>query len=89
MVIEKELTFENILNQDNLSFEAKGLLCHIVNKGKYYVIDVDSLRKEGHFKGKTRVQKILKELVFFGFLEKKALRDHVTGRMIGTRYILL
>lgn len=67
------------LNDDNLSWQAKGLLAYLLSKPDNWTVIVADLVKRAT-NGRDSVNSILKELEQKGYIERIKIRDPETGR---------
>lgn len=67
------------LNDDNLSWQAKGLLAYLLSKPDNWTVIVADLVKRAT-NGRDSVNSILKELEQNGYVERIKIRDPETGR---------
>lgn len=67
------------LNDDNLSWQAKGLLAYLLSKPDNWIVIVADLVKRAT-NGRDSVNSILKELEQKGYIERIKIRDPETGQ---------
>ena len=74
------------LEDDRLTWEAKGLLCHLLGKPDDWTVRISDLAKRSPDK-KTRVHRAIKCLHDCGYVERIKLKT-TAGTMAGTEYIV-
>lgn len=84
-----------ILNDDSISWKAKGLLCYLLSKpenwrSNYLDIMKHSPRKENgkYTDGEISLRTIMKELVSNGYAKKEVIVDKDRNRVKGSCYVV-
>jgi len=74
------------LNDDNLSFKAKGIWAYLMSKPDDWTVYLGQLAKVSR-EGKDAVRSGLQELMKFGYIERKHIRNS-SGQFTGYEYIV-
>jgi len=75
-----------ILNDDELSWKAKGLLCYLLSKPNDWQVRLGDLNKKGK-DGRESVRSGMKELLDIGYAQKNVFRDN-EGKFTGVEYVI-
>lgn len=76
-----------VANDDRLSFEARGLLVYLLAKPHDWEIRRSDLQKAGGI-GRDKAQKLMRELIAAGYMERGDDRRDAEGRIVGPQYIV-
>ena len=71
------------LEDDRISFRAKGLLAYLLSKPDHWKVMICDLVKHGK-EGRDAIYKAIKELIELGYMKRDQIRDK--GRIVGTEY---
>ena len=78
--------FNETLEDDSLTFQARGMLCYLLAKPDHWRASTMELAKAGGC-GRDRIHTIMKELEGAGYVKKhKAVKAEDNGKFIGTTY---
>ena len=75
-----------VAEDNNLSFDARGLLCYLLAKPDNWKVQVQNIQKAGNI-GRDKSYRLLNELINAGYVEKQISRDQL-GRICDTDYIV-
>lgn len=76
-----------VANDDRLSFEARGLLVYLLAKPHDWEIRRSDLQRAGGI-GRDKAQKLMRELIGSGYMERGEDRRDTDGRILGPQYIV-
>lgn len=74
------------LQDETLSWQARGMLCYLLSMPVDWVINVKDLAKRSSKNGRDAAQKILNELIETGYVLREQVRDK--GRFVGYNYVV-
>lgn len=75
-----------ILNDTELSWKAKGLLCYLLSKPNDWQVRLSDLRKKST-DGRDSVRSAMGELIDIGYAHVNSLRDK-EGMYVGVEYVI-
>lgn len=73
----------SVLQNKNLSFEARGLLSYILSLPEDWVLVKSVVQREHAGTGTFKFNKIWEELKQFGYIESEKVRDPLSGKFLG------
>lgn len=76
-----------LMQNDLLSYKARGLMCYILSLPNNWEIHVDHLHKQSRHEGKYAVREAMKELAKLGYLYLDVIKDATTGKISGRRWL--
>lgn len=76
---------KNCLDNPELSWKSKGILCYLLSKPSNWQLNVDNICKHSP-EGRTVVYSAIKELIEFGYIQKVEIR--VKGRFVRHDYVV-
>ena len=75
-----------VAEDNNLSFDARGLLCYLLAKPDNWKVQIKNIQTAGKI-GRDKSYRLLNELINAGYVEKQISRDQL-GRICDTDYIV-
>ena len=76
----------DILQNKNLSFEAKGFLCYILSLPDDWIIYKSKIQKDYNI-GRTKLDRVLKELKSEGYMAEIEMVRNDKGKFSGVNYL--
>lgn len=77
----------SVINDDQISFRAKGILIYLLSKPEDWVVHLCQLESNGQ-EGRAAVRSAMKELAEAGYAELVKLKNGACNRMAGSTYVI-